>query len=225
MKKISLAGILIGAMFLVSGAQARDFAGELDIGTTGLGAHLVSPITPTVNGRIGFNAFNYTYSSSTANANYDFKLKAQTIDLLADWYPSANGFHVTGGLIFNGNKIDMRGKPNNAGNFTFQGNTYASAQAGSVVGRADFRSTAPYLGIGFGNPMTNAAGGWGFTSDLGAMFQGSPNTTLRSEGCTASAATCAQLASDLVLENARLRDKVKNANVYPVLRIGASYRF
>lgn len=225
MKKIAVAAMMMGSLVVAAGAQARDVGAELNLGTTGLGVHFVTPIADAVNGRVGFNAFNYNYSTSASNVNYDFKLKAQTVDLLADWYPMQGSFHVTGGLIINGNKLKLRAKPDGNQSYTLNGHVYTTQQAGAVVGKADFRSTAPYLGIGFGNVMTNAAGGWGFTSDFGVIFQGSPNTTLTNEGCTADAQTCARLASDLVAENAQLRDKVKSFNLYPVLRVGVSYRF
>jgi hypothetical protein len=225
MKTVFRAGLVVASLALAFSAQARDVAVEANIGTTGLGLHLVSPITAQVNGRIGINAFDYNYTANTSNVAYDLRLKLQTIDLLADWYPVGNGFHVTGGLVINGNKMDASAKPTSTGTYTFNGTTYSTADAGMVKSKIDFKKAAPYIGIGFGNAMTNANGGWGIVSDVGVMFQGTANTSLTSSGCTVSVATCARLSSDLAAENTNLQDKLSNLRAYPVARIGVSYRF
>jgi hypothetical protein len=36
---------------------------------------------------------------------------------------------------------------------------------------------------------------------------------------------CAQLATDIAAENQQLQDKLKNFQYYPVVRVGAQYRF
>ncbi len=44
-------------------------------------------------------------------------------------------------------------------------------------------------------------------------------------GCTAPALVCTQIASDVAAENAKLADEVKDFKLYPVVRVGVSYRF
>jgi hypothetical protein len=44
-------------------------------------------------------------------------------------------------------------------------------------------------------------------------------------GCNLPGAMCAALQSDIAAETANLRDKGDSFQVYPVLRIGAVYRF
>ena len=55
-----------------------------------------------------------------------------------------------------------------------------------------FNKVAPYLGIGWGNPVQNGKG-WGMISDIGVLFQGSPKTTLTvtctDRDCASSQAT------------------------------------
>lgn len=194
------------------------------IGTTGLGVHLTVPVQDKLNGRIGFNTLNYDYSGNTADASYDFKLKLQTVDALVDYFPTASKFRLTAGLVYNGNKISATAKPTTAGVYTYQGNTYIAAQVGQINADIDFNKVAPYLGIGFGDAVAKGAG-WSFAGDFGLMFSGSPKSSLRNTGCTAGALLCNRLTADLARENVVLQDEVKGLRYYPVLRVGASYKF
>lgn len=221
-KKIAAAGLL-AALSITSAARAElGITGSL--GTTGLGAHVSIPIQPQLNARLGINALEYDYEGSTSDLDYDFDLKLRTFDVLLDYFPRDSGFRITGGIVFNGNEIDAIGLPTAGGTYTLNGRTYSTATAGTLTGTVDFRDVAPYLGIGWGNAVAHQKG-WGFSADLGVMFQGSPRTSLTSTGCTAPAAVCAQLAADVAAENAELNDELDDFKTYPVVRIGATYVF
>lgn len=224
MKKSFLAIGALSGFFAAAGlASAADLGATLSLGTTGIGAHLTVPFQQNLNGRFGLNYLKYDFDGNTSSINYDYKLKLNTVDALVDWYPSASNFRLTGGIVYNNNEITARGVPGAAGTYTIQGNTYSAATIGSVNGNVDFRRIAPYLGIGWGNAVKDK--GWSFSSDLGVMFQGKPRSSLTSTGCTAAAAICTRLASDLARENAELADDAKDFRAYPVLRVGVSYKF
>jgi len=220
-KKIALACLLAGLSTAAAYAQVG-VTGSL--GTTGIGAHVSVPLMPQLNARFGINALRYNYEGSTSDLDYDFKLKLRTFDALLDYFPQGTGFRLTGGIVFNGNKIDAVGRPTPGGTYTLNGRTYPAALAGTLDGRIDFRNVAPYLGIGWDNAGAREKG-WSFSSDLGVMLQGSPRTSLTNIGCTAPAPVCAQLAADVAAENLRLNDEADDFKAYPVLRFGARYRF
>jgi hypothetical protein len=214
---------LAAGMLLASAAQAQ-VGVSADIGTTGFGLHLSAPLQEHLNARIGVNYLNYSYSGNTSNVDYDFKLKLTSLEALLDWFPMQGPFRVSAGLVYNGNQIDAVGKSNNNGTYTLNGNTYNADNAGRIDGKVDFRKVAPYVGIGWGNALAKDKG-WGFTSDLGVLFQGSPNTSLVSSGCTLDAALCTRLENDVAAENVKLRDKADSFKFYPVVRVGISYKF
>ncbi|WP_246860586.1 hypothetical protein [Noviherbaspirillum sp. UKPF54] len=225
MKNIALALGLAGLASLFAASTASAEVGvTADLGSTGIGAHISVPVQPKLNARFGINALNYNYSTNANNVDYDFKLKLQTFDALLDWFPGDTQFRISGGVVYNGNKIDAVGMPNAIGSYTINGNTYTAANAGVINGKIDFRKVAPYLGIGWGNALAKDKG-WGFSADLGVLFQGSPNTTLTNTGCTAPAAQCDQLATDVAAEQSKLADKASSFNAYPVVRVGVSYKF
>lgn len=218
---------LIAGMIITAGAHAQvdDIGVAGNIGTTGVGFHASIPLRPNLNARLGLGYLGYSYSGHTGDVDYDLKLTANTYDALLDWYPKKDSaFRLTAGVAYNGNKIDVHARPNAAGNFTLGGNTYDAASVGNVTGKVDFNKLAPYLGIGWGRPSKKDKG-WSFSADVGMLLQGSPKTTLTSTGCSAPAAVCNQFASDVARENAALQDEVSKFKVYPVLRVGISYKF
>lgn len=223
MKATKIVSILIAAFAAASTAQAADVAATIGLGTTGLGLHLTTPVAPKLNARVGLNYANYDYDGSTDDLDYDFKLKLSTVDALLDYHPFDGAFRLSGGVVYNGNRIDAHAKPTSDGTYTINGRSYSAAQAGDLSGKIDFRKTAPYLGIGWGNALK--AGGWSVGMDLGVTFQGAPKTQLVNNGCTAPAFVCTQIASDVAVENAKLADDAKDFKLYPVLRVGVSYRF
>jgi hypothetical protein len=223
-KTLSAFSIVAALAAMPMTSNASNVGLSADIGTTGLGLHVTVPAMENVNARLGLNYLSYSYSGSTSQVDYDFKMKLNTFDALLDWHPMASGFRVSGGLVYNNNKIDATAKSNATGTYTIQGHTYTAADAGQINGSIDFRKVAPYVGIGWGNAIS-ADKGWGFSADLGALIQGSPNTSLTNTGCNALAVSCAQLATDVAAENKSLDDKVSKFNVYPVVRVGLSYKF
>lgn len=226
MKK-SLAALALTLTPLAACAQALAQQPGLhgDIGTTGVGFHATIPLRENLNARLGLGYLGYSHEGSTRDMDYRLKLKANTYDALLDWYPSReSGFRITGGLAFNGNKIEARGEPDRNGNFTIGGNTYSAADVGAVKGKVSFNKIAPYLGNGWGRGGDKEKG-WSFSTDVGVLFQGSARTTLRSSGCSAGAAVCGQFGADLARENQALRKEADRFKLYPVVRIGVSYTF
>jgi hypothetical protein len=219
-------GALAGALLLAGAAQAQ-VGITADLGTTGAGFHLVVPMKSNLNGRFGANFLHHDFNKTSNQVDYAIKGKLQTFDVLFDWYVrEGSPFHLTGGLVYNGNRFDATATANQLGKFTLNGSTYTPADVGILSGRIDYRKAAPYLGIGWGNALAaTTKAHWSFNADLGAFFQGSPNVALASVGCTASATICDALAKDVAAERLRLKDDIDSFKVYPVLRASLNYRF
>jgi hypothetical protein len=222
MKSLALASIIIASLTIASSANAAEVGTTISVGTTGFGLHVTTPVASKVNARVGVNFANYSYDGSTSDVDYDFKLKLASVDALLDYHPFDGAFRISGGAVYNGNKVDATGKPNASGTYIIDGRAYSSSQVGDLNGKIDFRKVAPYLGIGFGNAVKSV--GWGFGMDIGLTFQGSPKSEL-SANCTGSVAMCGQLGSALAAENAKLVKEMDDFKVYPVIRIGVNYRF
>jgi hypothetical protein len=159
-----------------------------------------------------------------SSVDYRANVRLQTTGLLIDWHPFGSGFRLSGGVYYNGNKFDLTGKPS-AGTFNLNGVTYTSADIGSLEGNLKFRSTAPYLGMGY----FKSFGGFSLMGDAGVMFSGTPkvrlDVTCGALLAGAIPATCAQAQQDAAREADRVRDSVDSLKYYPVLSIGVGYAF
>jgi hypothetical protein len=217
--------VLAASALLAAGAANAQVGVTADLGSTGVGFHVVVPMETYLNGRFGANYLRHDFDKTSNGIHYDIKGKLQTIDVLFDWYlTEGNSFHLTGGLVYNGTRFNAAAQPNGVGGFTLNGHAYSAADVGLLTGRIDYRKAAPYLGIGWGNALASASR-WTTNVDLGVFYQGNPNVSLASVGCTTSETVCKALASDVAAERLHLRDDVDALKVYPVVRASIGYRF
>ena len=224
-KKTVLVMGLISSLFVVAGAHAEGVAVNASVGSTGLGLHASLPLKTNINLRLGVNYMKLSTVMKDPDGDTNVDVTLNTFDALLDWFPQESTFRVTGGLVYNGNKIDTVTKLQGA---TFNGTTFNIIGGGSL-GQVDGNIKGsnvinPYIGIGWGNAVTQPAG-WGFTSDIGLLFHGTPQATLINTGCTAGPFICGQVASKVKEEEDKLNAKLSNMIAFPVVRIGASYKF
>jgi hypothetical protein len=213
------------ALLALAGAAQAQVAVTADLGTTGAGVHLVVPMETYLNGRFGINGIKHDFSKTSGGVDYDIKGRLQSFDALFDWYLSAgSSFHLTGGVVYNGNRFDARARANTLGSFALNGHTYTAADVGTLQGRIDYRKAAPYIGIGWGNALDQAHR-WNLSADLGAFYQGHSNVQLGSVGCVTSKAVCDAIVKDVAAERLQLASDTDTLRFYPVLRASVSYRF
>ena len=135
-----------------------------------------------------------------------------------------NNFRITLGVMYDGNKLSLTGKPTGT-KYTINGVTYNSSDVGSLTAEVDFKKAAPYFGIGYGRPIGK---GFSLTFDLGAMYQGTPKSTITVTcGSTASAAPggCSGLQNAATAEQAKLDSSLHSYKYYPVIDLGLAYTF
>ena len=198
------------AIFLAAALAAAGSAQAAGVGvragTTGIGADVAWSVAPTLSARIGYSALNWNKDVSTDRVSYDGKLKLSNLNTFLDFSP-LGPFRLTGGLIFNNNRYDVRGD-------FLGGSVSGDVKAG--------RSAAPYLGIGYGNV---SGLGVNFYADLGIMFQGSPRARLTANCGGLSVSGCTALQNEVAAEQQRLEDKLKDFKYYPVANIGITIGF
>ena len=212
------------ALAAFSAAGAAQAAGVgLRAGTTGVGGDIGFSLMPTLSARVGYSGLSYNRDIDVTDVNYDGKLRLSNLNLLLDFSPLPGPFRVTGGFIFNDNKVDVTGRPTN-GTYTLNGNVYSAATVGSLTG--DVKSgnrAAPYLGVGYGNV---AGFGVNFYFDLGVMFQGTPSASLTATcGVGVPSTLCAQVQRDTGAEQVKLQNEISGFKYYPVANIGVTIGF
>ena len=200
-------------------AQAADIAVAVKASTLGLGGEIVTNIVPAmVNARLQVNGFNYNTTVNGTDFKADASLKLFSAGAIADYYPFAGKFRLSAGVYYNANKFSVTGTPTAAGTFDFNGTTYTAASVGSVTGTVNFNKVAPYIGLGWGDSVSEGSP-FGFSFEMGALYQGTPKATL------SSSITNPLLAADLEAERVKLQNDLNNFKFYPVISMGVNYKF
>lgn len=208
------------ALFLASPALAGDFFLTPKIGTQGFGADAGYQFNDMFKARLNANYFSLSHDSEIEDVDYEADLSNLTIGLLGDWHPWRNGFRLTAGAYLLDFNADVDAKLSDNKDYTIGDNTYSAAELGSISADVDWNDVAPYVGVGWGTDGTTNSG-WAFCADLGAMYIGKPSLSYSATG----AASNPMLAADIEREKNKVEDDIDRFQWYPVLSIGATYRF
>lgn len=179
--------------------------------------------------RLGLDVGGFGYNTSNSGVDYDANLSLSNVHLLGDYFPFGGGMRLTGGLIFQGNRLTGNAKPTAGSTVNLGGQSYtlgANQQIVSIGSEAAFGSAiAPYIGIGFGTPISP---GLSFNADLGVMFPGSPSVKLSpvlSSATLGNAALTNEINTQVQRQQDATNRDIAGFSVYPVLSIGFSYAF
>ena len=215
----NLSSTLVLVLFFVAGtALSQGTAVSLKAGTIGIGIDVTKSISPQFNGRIGASFFKYNQTGQTVAENpvdYDLDIKMNVFSLLFDYYPFRSGFRLSAGMMYN--NFDVTGSGMAAKNYLFDGITYTPEDIGelTVTTEASLKF-APYLGMGFGNPVAGNKK-LGFVIEVGALYIGPPDVSLTAEKDSMIFPTTDQ--------EEEAEDYIKDLKWYPVLNVGLSYKF
>ena len=206
------------------------------ISTLGAGLEAVFGLHERVNLRLQGNLFNYGDTLTEDDISYEGDLKLQTFGALLDIHPFAGGLRLTAGAFQNGNQIDLEARcvtECEVGDLTIS--SAGPTDNPRIFGRADFKSFAPYFGLGYGNAMRGSP--LHFAFDVGVLLQGSPRLRLDADGTATvtdndtGATTTRNLATDPEVQG-ELQDEARNAEddakefkYYPVISLTIGYRF
>jgi len=226
MKKIIIgSAISLMAITAVYGQETQEQNMALKLGTLGLGIDFSTPINEDIAFRFNVNGATTTRQETVDVTRYDADLKLLTVGALLDYYPSEGSFRLTAGAYYNANKFDLVATPTLVESISVGGNTYTSADIGHVNATVEFNKIAPYIGLGWGNKPSSEKG-WGFTFDLGAMYQGSAIATAEAiVNNSAPQFIKNQIAADVERERVQIEDDMSSYTWYPVIMIGVNYTF
>lgn len=207
-KKITHIALVLGALPVA--ALAADYGTVYtQLSTNGLGIGYAASVAPNWAARGQFNSFKQSFSGDIGDfgsgSSLTVDINFSSVPLLADWYPGDGGFRVSGGVVFNNNKITMAGNGN-------VNNKPATINA--EIKMSD--SISPYVGIGYATRPKDAKG-FGFNYDLGVMFQ-NPKVSMTATGAGVTQA-------DIDAQVTKVQDAMNNLKTMPVFGIGFSYSF
>jgi hypothetical protein len=213
------------ALFTASNASAGMFE-ELDISvglkasTVGVGGEVAWKINHYFVVRGGANWIGFGTDRKIDQIDYDFDLEFLNGSAFVDVHPFQNGFRITGGAFIGTNKVDLKATPDEPieiGDITF-----TPAEIGTLKGKVDLNTFAPYAGFGWVSGHKKRSG-FQFYVDLGVKFGGDPNVKLTSvDGLLSSDPT---LLNEIDEEIKKIEDDLELLGFYPVIQLGFTYRF
>jgi hypothetical protein len=165
--------------------------------------------------RLGLTFFDFRPENEIRRDAYDLDLKLLTLPVLLDWRPFRDSFHVSTGIIVNATHVSLDGRTD------VVPAAAATRELGAVHGEMQFNPVVPYLGFGWATTFGKDKR-WGFTSDFGVAFLGTPRVSLQANGPLASDPA---FRRELAQEEDNLEDDLSDFKLYPIVSISLFYRF
>lgn len=218
-KKLLLLPLLLLGLFVLGAGDsaAKDrFGMGVKVGTYGLGVDFGGNFAKGLVGVRGSLQFGEVgFDEEIDDIDYDGDLTLGGVGLLVDIYPMKGQFRLTGGLFANRNELGLAGTPTVP--IEIGDNFYSPAEVGTLSGTIGFNSTAPYVGIGYGNVAKGTVPVM-FMFDVGLVLQGAGEVT------SFSSSTGLVSEDDLAAEIRLIEDDISDFDVWPVISIGISIR-
>lgn len=176
--KVTLLRLGLGLCCLITApAHTAEFAIGTNLSTLGAGVSATLGLNDELNARVAYNRFTESDETTSNGIAYNVDLELEGTSLLLDWYAFGGTFRFTGGIV--AHTSDIVGVARTTGSVNIGGTTFTSAQVGTLRGVVDFPALPPYLGIGWGNPVSGEAG-LSFAADIGVFYIGSADFDLNS---------------------------------------------
>lgn len=219
-RKLATITALLCVAALSRSAAANDLSTGIKISTLGPGLEVQEKINSMLGVRVGVNYLPFSTSFTVDDVKYKTEFSWKSISLLADFYPFAGIFRLTGGGFYNGNNVEVSATPSEA--VKIGNNTYTPEEIGSLTGSVDFKKIVPYAGLGWSGGRASS-GEWTMSFDLGVMFQGSPSVNnLTASGLLGSDSS---FNADLDAERDDIKDEMDSYQYYPVVAFALGYHF
>lgn len=201
-------------------------------GSLGVGLTLTVPIIPELNVRAYGAGLSFGVDVEVDDADgiqdneldFDGDVTVGGVGALLDYHPFRNGFRASAGVLYNFNKFEGTAVCDETLCEVDGQQPPVVARGDRVRGEVDYSGVAPYVGLGWGNAV-DKNGRWSFSFDVGAMFTGSPDVSVRCTQVAAGAAAQSICNQQAEAEEDELEDEVGDFKVYPVVSLGFAYRF
>jgi len=200
--------------------NAGKFAVGLGVGTTGGTVEGKYAVSDSLVVRGSLNLLKVSVDDEYDDIDYDAKFDATTFGGFVDFAPFKNGFVLSGGAYLGDKTLDLDATPANSVEIGDQ--TFTPDEVGTLTGKAELNSFAPYVGIGYDGFMGGSKS-WSFNARAGVMFTGSPEVDLVSANGTLS--SDATLRNEIDAEIQAIEEDADDFKYYPVLTIGIARRF
>lgn len=241
-------GLLVGALLLVllnmpaaaadvvpaAAAEPATWAIQVEGGTLGFGVSVLAGLNAQWQARLALRAGNVGYNFHAENSNgvqgdelrHHVDADLRSAGLLLDYYPgAARSFFLTAGVLYNDSRIRSRSHCQNSSSCEVGDGVTTLPPNAVITGRYHLKDYAPYLGLGWGNPLK--AAGWSWRAEAGVAYIGKVDVDLTYQGncgvgLFVSPATCQQQVDN---EARGLEQQFDDYRFFPLLQLSVAYAF
>ena len=176
--KIIATGILLLLLAVPQGVPGQSLGVGARAGFLGLGGEAAVELNRSVVLRGGFGVFPLDFTGEYSEVSYTVTPPSSIGNVGIDLYPGGRGFRIVAGIMSRSGDVEIlsgdlsEGSPVQIGDEEYN-------QPGTISGVLKSKSTAPFVGIGFGR---HTAPGFGLFLDFGVAFVGDPEVSLDASG-------------------------------------------
>ena len=222
-------------------ASANNEVGlSIKASTLGAAIELDYRINNSFNVRLQANGYTYDDDFEEDDINYVGELELSSTGVLVDWRPFEGSFRFTGGIYSNGNQLTGTATDSSGQSYAIGNDEYISNPEDPLRLDASIelgKSSAGYLGIGWGNSMPS---GWMFSFEVGVLLAGKPEVQIDASGSAqvysngtyqvfdvsdTNNPLVQELNDNIRTEEITLENDISDFKAYPVIALGIGYRF
>ncbi|HEY6770036.1 MAG TPA: hypothetical protein VI386_35295, partial [Candidatus Sulfotelmatobacter sp.] len=190
---------------------------------------LATRVTEGSNIRLGFNDFAFAHNFNNDGSLYTARLNLFSLQANYDWFPYHGSFHISPGVLYNGNRMKAGTSSNGAAQA--EPGIFDNPVTGSA--RIEFSKFAPMLLMGWGNMIPRSGKHFSVPFEFGVVYHGNPKASLQMNPivCNPNNFMCQEASLDPSIESGfqdeqvKIRKEVSPFKFYPVVSIGLGYRF
>lgn len=178
MKKLMAPGVLLLLLAVPHGIQGQAVGIGARAGFLGFGGEAAMELNRSLVLRGGFGVFPIDFTGEYSGVSYTVTPPSSIGTLGIDLYPGGRGFRLMAGVMTRSGNVELQsGDLAEGGPVEIGDSEYT--EAGFITGVLKSKSTAPFVGIGFGR---HTAPGLGMFLDFGVAFVGDPEVSLDASG-------------------------------------------
>jgi hypothetical protein len=208
--------------------KASTLGGGVDI-SRAIGQHLA------VRGSV--NVVDFAFPFSIDGVTYDSEFNFRSGGVSIDWFPRRGGLRISPGVLYWKNNLSALSSVPPGKYFELGEQGFINSVDDPLNGTAGVvfpRHVAPMITFGFRNLFfgkSKDAGRLSFPFEIGAAYSGAAkiDVTLNGTACTLEGcftfAQNAEAQDSLKAEIRKLNNRLDNFPVYPIVSMGATYRF
>jgi hypothetical protein len=209
---------------------------NLKASTLGVGVDISRALGRHFAPRGSVNTFDFDYPFSIDGVTYDSRFHLRSGGASVDWFPRHGGFRISPGVLYFKNNLSAISGVPPGKYFELGDQGFINSVDDPLNGTASVvfpRTIAPMLTIGFRSLLPGKGEGRGlsFPVEFGLAYTGAAKidvtlngTACMNEGCFTFADN-AEAQDSLKAEIRKLNNQLESYPVYPIVSLGANYRF